>query len=401
MSEFINNSEERREKLKAIIKQIHNGLSLVEAKKIFKEQFESVSTDEITKMEQSLMEEGMPIEEVQRLCDVHSAVFEGSISDIHKPSEITEIPGHPIKVFLDENKRLEVLLQEEVKPFINKYDKTSHLMLRIGIERLQEISKHYARKENLFFPGIEKRGLTSIPKVMWGVDNDIRNLLKTCKNELDQIRDDYSETHDLLQTAITKVEDMIMKENQILTPLLLEKLSLYDWILADEGSDEIGYFLEAPTESWSKKEKLQPSEELGTLNGEIKFDAGFLSRIEANAILNTVPVDMTFVDKDDKVKYFTQGTERIFDRPKTVLGRHVSMCHPPQSVHIVNAILDSFKSGKKEYEDFYINLGPMFVYIRYFAVRGEQNEYLGCLEVTQNIKPIRELQGEKRLLDQS
>jgi len=190
-----------------------------------------------------------------------------------------------------------------------------------------------------------------------------------------------------------------MKENQILTPLLLEKLSLYDWILADEGSAEIGYFLEAPTESWSKKESTKVQENVVLSNDDIQFDAGILSRIEANALLNTLPLDMTFVDKDDKVKYFSQGTERIFDRPKTVLGRHVSMCHPPQSVHVVTEILDSFKSGEKEYEDFYINLGPMFVYIRYFAVRGEKNEYLGCLEVTQNIKPIRELQGEKRLLE--
>ena len=82
------------------------------------------------------------------------------------------------------NKKIEELLAKEVKPFLHKYDKTSHLMLRIGIERLLEISKHYSRKENLFFPGIEKRGLTSIPKVMWGVDNDIRNMLKNVKKQL-------------------------------------------------------------------------------------------------------------------------------------------------------------------------------------------------------------------------
>jgi len=399
MSEIINNSETRKEQLKAIIKQIHNGMNLADAKKLFKSQFDTVSTDEITKMEQSLMEEGMPIEEVQKLCDVHSAVFEGSISDIHKQNDKTEIPGHPIKVFLDENIRLEHLLLEEVRPYIKKYDKTSHLMLRIGIERLQEISKHYSRKENLFFPGIEKRGLTSIPKVMWGVDNEIRESLKKIKKGLDEIREDYSSLHTDLVHVLNRVADMIMKENQILTPLLLEKLSLYDWILADEGSDEIGYFLDAPVESWSKKETKEENQESETLNGLIKFDAGFLSQIEVNAMLNTLPLDMTFVDKDDKVKYFTQGTERIFDRPKTVLGRDVSMCHPPQSVHVVTDILNSFKSGEKEYEDFYINMGPMFVYIRYFAVKGKDKEYLGCLEITQNIKPIRELQGEKRLLD--
>ncbi len=399
MSEFINNSEQRKAQLKKIIKDIHNGLSLEDAKKVFKEQFDEVSTEEITTMEQELIEEGMPIEEVQNLCDVHSAIFEGSISEIHQQKEKTQIEGHPLKVFLDENNMLEKVLKEEVKPFIRKFDKTSHLMLRIGIERVMEISKHYARKENLFFPGLEKREITSIPKVMWGVDNQIRDMLKEIKNDLDSVEIDYDKTHTLLVHTVNKIEDMIMKENQILTPLLLEKLSLYDWILADEGSDEIGYFLEKPTKSWSKKQPTNVETVEDEQIGEISFDAGKLTQPEVNAILNTVPLDMTFVDKNNKVKYFTQGKERIFDRPKTVLGRDVSMCHPPQSVHIVDTIMDSFKNNEKDYEDFWIQMGPMFVYIRYFAVRDKDGEYLGTLEVTQNIKPIRDLEGEKRLLN--
>jgi|LGVF01.2.fsa_nt_gb DUF438 domain-containing protein len=400
MSELINNNEIRKEKLKAIIKQIHKGMPLEEAKKLFQEEFESVTTEEIVSMEHSLLEEGMPLEEVQKLCDVHAAVFDGSISDIHRSQEKTEIPGHPAKVFLDENDALQKLLAEELKPYMGKYDKTSHLMLRIAVERLCEIANHYSRKENLFFPALEKRDITSIPKVMWGVDNEIRGMLKDIKKELDTVIDNYEETHSKLQTVVTKVEDMIIKENNILIPLLLEKISLYDWVLADEGSNEIGYFLDAPTESWTKKDdiKLDEDEELLS-NSEIKFDAGKLNVTEINAILNTVPLDMTFVDKDDQVKYFTQGKERIFDRPRTVLGRNVNMCHPPQSVHIVEEIVNSFKNGEKDHEDFYIQMGKMFVYIRYYAVRDKDGSYLGTLEVTQDIKPIRDLEGEKRLLD--
>lgn len=394
MSELINN---RQELLKNIIKEIHNGMPLEEAKALFKRDFETVTTEEITSMEHSLIEEGMSIEEVQGLCDVHASVFDGSISDIHSTKDQTMIPGHPTKVFIEENKKIMDVIDNEIKPFIGKLDRSSHLMIRIGVERLLEIDKHYKRKENLFFPGLEKRGITSIPKVMWGVDDEIRKSLKAIKNSLDTVDSDTIATHKDLEIALERTVDMVTKENNILIPMLLDKLSLYDWILADEGSDEIGYFLDAPKESWtSKKETVEEQKEI--VDGEIPFDAGTLTNIEINAIMNTVPVDMTFVDKNGNVKYFTQGKERIFDRPHTVLGRHVNMCHPPQSVHVVEEIVESFKSGKKDNEDFWIQMGPMFVHIRYFAVRDKEGNFLGTLEVSQNIKPIRDLEGEKRLI---
>lgn len=396
MSEMINN---RQEQLKKLIKQIHNGLSLEKAKVQFKEEFGTVTTEKITSMEHSLIEEGMPLEEVQGLCDVHAAVFEGSISDIHKAKDITDIPGHPSAVLREENKRIQQLLDEEIKPYINQLDKTSLLMLTIGFERLSEIGNHYSRKENLLFPGLEKRGVTSIPKVMWGVDNQIRSSIKEIISTLRQDGFNHKELTYLVKVTITKIEDMIMKEDNILLPLLSDTLSLYDWILADEGSDEIGYFLEAPKVRWNNVDKDPIIKEEQENLDKIGFDAGFLSQIEVNAILNTVPFDMTFIDAEGHVKYFTQGKERIFDRPKTIIGRHVNMCHPPQSVHVVDEIVNSFKSNKKDHEDFWIDFNKMFVHIRYYAVRDENGTYLGTLEVTQDIKPIRDLTGEKRLVE--
>lgn len=397
MSEFINN---RQEQLKNLIKEIHNGLELNKAKKIFKEKFGTISTEEITSMEHSLIEGGMPVEEVQKLCDVHAAVFEGSITDIHRSKDITDVPGHPANVLLEENKRIQTLVDEEIKPYYDKQDKTSLLMIRIGFERLSEIGKHYSRKENLFFPGLEKRGVTSIPKVMWGVDNQIRESIKNIISTVMEPNLDYQELLSLIKITVTRVEDMIMKENNILLPLLSDTLSLYDWILADDGSQEIGYFLEAPKASWKKgqtSEEETQDEEINDSN-EVRFDAGTLLPEEINAILNTIPFDMTYIDKSGHVKYFTQGEERIFDRPKTIIGRHVSMCHPPQSVHIVDAIVTSFKNGEKDHEDFWIDFKKMFVHIRYYAIRDKNGEYLGTLEVTQDIKPIKDLQGEKRLM---
>jgi DUF438 domain-containing protein len=351
----------------------------------------------------------MPIEHVQKLCDVHAAVFDGAIADIHKATDLTSIHGHPAQVFRAENDDIETLLNVEIRPYLGSYGDTNRLMLTIALERLGEISNHYSRKENLFFPGLEKRGVDSIPKVMWGVDNDIRKLIKTSKALLEDPDSDATELDNSLRLMVEKVEDMITKENNILLPLLIDTLSLYDWILADEGSDEIGYFLNPPAKRWAdvqedgglKRIDLDNEVEprVPTKESDVVFDAGRLSPTEINAIFNTMPFDMTFVDKDGHVKYFTQGTERIFERPKTILGRHVNMCHPPQSVHVVEEIVRRFESGEADHEDFWIRMKNLFVHIRYYAIRDADGAFLGTLEVTQNIQPLRDLQGEKRLLD--
>ena len=402
MSEFINNVEHRQRLLKDIIKSLHDGKNLEDAKKEFKKHFNEVSTAEISMMEQALIKEGMAIEEVQNLCDVHAAVFEGSISDIHPTKDHTKVKGHPVQVFIAENERIEKLIQEEIEPYLTQTGKTAELMLRVGYDRLSEINKHYARKEYLFFPNLEKKGIDAPPKVMWAVDDEIRSEIKTILNDLSSVDHNLEITKVNIANNLKKIRDMIFKENNILLPLLIETLAFFDWVIVDSSSDEIGYFIEAPKQKWTDKKNTDPVEEIKTVKekvtGEVSFDAGSLQPEVLNQLLNTLPFDMTFVDSEGYVKYFTQGKERIFDRPLTIVGRHVSMCHPPASVHIVEEIIESFRSGRKDHEDFWIKIKDMFIHIRYFAVRSKEGSYLGTLEVTQNIKPIVELQGEKRLV---
>lgn len=399
MSEFINN---RQEKLKKIIKSLHSGASLEDAKALFKADFDEVTTAEVSQMEQALIKEGMQVDEIQKLCDVHAAVFEGSISDIHSFGDHTKIKGHPVQVFFEENARIETLISEEIEPYLTQSGKTAELMLRVGYDRLKQIHNHYARKEYLMFPKLEKNGITAPPKVMWGVDDEIRAEIKEITRQLGEIEHDETQVKSLIKANILRIRDMIFKENNILMPLLLENMNFFDWVIVDSSSDEIGWFLDKPKESWKQerpKDVNEPIPPKANPNiGSVPFDAGSLTFEEVNHMLNVLPFDMTFVDKDGFVKYFTQGKERIFDRPKTIIGRHVSMCHPPASVHIVEEIVESFRSGRKDNEDFWIKLKDMFVYIRYFAVRDHQNNYLGTLEITQNIKPIRDLEGEKRLV---
>lgn len=405
MSEFINNTEHRQQLLKKIIKGLHDGQDLEEAKIEFKKHFNEVSTAEISMMEQALIKEGMAVEEVQNLCDVHAAVFDGSISDIHPTKDHTKVKGHPVQVFLEENQHIEKLIQDEIEPYLTQSGKTAELMLRIGFERLSEIHKHYARKEYLFFPHLEKKGIDAPPKVMWAKDDETRAEIKAVLIELSKIDHDEAKTKDMMKQAIHNVREMIFKEDNILMPLLLEELSFFDWVMIDSATEEIGYFINPPKYKWTDKinteNELEEKQVKEIIKGEVAFDAGSLSPEVLNAMLNTLPLDMTFVDHEGHVKYFTQGKERIFDRPITIIGRHVSMCHPPASVHVVEDIVESFRSGKKDNEDFWIRMKDLFVYIRYFAVRSKTGEYLGTLEVTQNIKPITELEGEKRLVSKN
>ena len=185
--------------------------------------------------------------------------------------------------------------------------------------------------------------------------------------------------------------------------MVLDTLSEDEWVKIAEESGEIGYCLIEPQGTWKPVrinvgEKVKDEGEQPSNNRYVKFDAGILLPEEINAMLNTLPIDITFVDKDGAVKYFSQGKERIFVRTKTIIAREVKNCHPPASVHIVEKIVEDLKSGKKDYEDFWIKMGDKYVFIRYFAVRNENGEYLGAMEVTQNIKPIQEITGEKRLM---
>jgi len=401
MSEFINNQSQKRQALlKSLIKDLHDGKDFEAVKKEFQDHFSEVSTEEITQMEQALMSEGLPVEEVQRLCSVHASVFGGSINDIHGKQEFIDTPGHPLQVLSEENSRIEALIKDEIEPYLDQEGNMAILMLRVGFDRLKEIEKHYARKEQLFFPYLEKKGITGPPQVMWGVDDEIRGMIKTIRKQLDQEHTNVSDVLDLIKEALHEIKEMVFKEENILLPLLAEKLNLYNFIKIEESSDEIGYFLESPTIKWNQETPLEEAVEDDHPNdGEVRFDAGSLTFEEVNAMLNTLPLDMTYVDKDGFVKYFTQGKERIFDRPHTILGRHVNMCHPPASVHVVEKIVKSFESGEKDVEDFWINMRGKMIHIRYFAVRNKEGAFLGTLEMTMDITGIRALEGEKRLLD--
>lgn len=407
MSELINNREYRQEMLKEMIHDLHAGKSVEDVKERFRDLLDNVGATEISAMEQALIEEGMPAEEIKRLCDVHTAVFRDTLNEQQAPETL---PGHPVDTFKRENAALrDVIAQTEktVSGIVTAgtgEDITADLASwRKQHEKLLTLEKHFSRKENILFPYLEKNGITGPPTVMWSLHDDIRKELKKISsllNETDRLADKRitRDITDLVLPTLNTIKELFYKEENILFPMCMETLSPDEWQEIYDQSDDIGYALFEPGRDWSaagtKTRKGNVSD-----TGLLALDTGVLSLKQLNCMLKTMPVDMTFVDKDDVVRYFSSGKERIFARTPAIIGRKVQFCHPPDSVHVVEQIVDDFKNNSRESAEFWLQMNGMFVYIRYFPVRDDNGNYLGVLEVTQNVNHIRALKGEKRILD--
>ncbi len=401
MSELINNREHRQELLKEIIKELHQGKSVQEVKDKFASVIEGTSPVEISQMEVALVKEGLPIEEIQYLCDVHAEVFKGTLEEIHHPDQV---PGHPVFTFKKENEAISKLIDEDLKAHLDvfiKDDSKENIIGLIGsINLLWDIDKHYSRKENLIFPYLEKYGVTAPPKVMWGVDDEVRAKLKEIKLSLKNYTGNKDKLAEDINKATHQIKEMIFKEESILFPMALETLTEDEWISIYHDSDEIGFAIISPEKEWKLKrvDLVKEEKESISKDGAIRFETGILTHKELNFLLNNIPGDFTFVDKDNIVKYFSNSKDRFFARTKAIIGRTVENCHPPASVHVVESIVNDFKSGKKDKESFWISMGDKFVLIQYFAIRDENGDYIGTLEFSQDVSEIRSLEGEKRLL---
>jgi PAS domain S-box-containing protein len=405
MSESINNSGDRKALLKHMILQLHEGIAPEDVRKQLVKLLSKIPYNEVVEVEQELIAEGLPETEVLRLCDVHTEALEGHI-DL-SGMKIAP-PGHPVDTFKKENQELRKVIAKLQELFEN----AEELYRTVGAESynnrvkglfnsLMDVDKHYRRKENLLFPFLERYGITGPPKVMWGKHDETRDLLKNALRALDlpaATADQMKLKTDLhLRQAAKAISDMIMKEEEILLPMTLDKLTESDWYEIYRQTNEIGYCLYDPDVEW-KPEGITPVQ-TGRAEGDaVKLPSGSFTVSELLALLNTMPVDITFVDKNDRVKYFSQGKERIFDRNRAIIGRDVRMCHPPSSVHVVEKILNDFKSGNETTAAFWIQMQGRFIHIEYFALRDPDGNYLGVLEVSQDLTEKRSLQGEQRIL---
>ncbi len=406
MSELLDSAKKRKELLKHMILQLHEGQAPLAVRKQLIQLLGKVPYNDVVEVEQELISEGLPQEEVLKLCDIHTAALDGIID---KKEEKTAPPGHPVHTFKEENRALLREIQALEKLYAKVMEakdgenvKDMFDELRHHFNALMDVEKHYLRKENLLFPFLEKHGVTGPPTVMWGKHDEARELLKCAIETLgatDRMTLEEAEAvvNLALRPASKAVDDMIGKEEEILFPMCLDTLTDEEWIEIERQSIEYGFCLYDPKDKW-EPEGIKTEGRVSEEAGKIQLPSGSFNLSELNALLNTIPFDLTFVDRNDRVRYFTQGKERIFARSRAILGRMVQQCHPPSSVHVVEKILDDFKKGQQDHAAFWINLKERFIHIEYFALQDEDGEYLGTLEVSQDLTDKRKLKGEQRLL---
>ncbi len=400
-------SDKRKQKLKEMIKKLHDGAPPEQVKEQFKQVIAGIDSEDIARVEEELIKEGMPREEIRRLCDVHLLVFKEALQGEKRLAP----PDHPVGILMEEHR---ILLQyaESLMRVLRELTKADQSGLMAGqtehvdhiVKHFKDSEKHYLREENVLFPYIEKHGVTEPPKIMWMEHDEIRRI----KKSLYALADDrkgvpVAEWAMRLQPEAKKLADMLAshfnKENNVLFPTAMKLFSEGEWEAVRKEFDEIGYCCFTPPRGVAKvaaKPEKAPADAVSA--GEVTFRTGKLTVEELTAILNALPVDISFVGKDDTVRYFSDNRDRIFVRTTAVLGLKVQQCHPQKSVDRVEQILHDFREGRRENAEFWINIGGRMVYIRYFPVRSPGGEYLGCLEVTQDITEVRKLEGEKRLL---
>ncbi|GAB4253304.1 MAG: DUF438 domain-containing protein [Thermoleophilia bacterium] len=415
----------RQEILKGIIRDLHAGAPKEEIKNRFAELIQEVEPGEIAAMEQALIAEGMPADEIQSLCDVHVSVFKDSLDTaVTMPEDLPA--GHPVDTFLKENRlaadataslhcRLDELAAAE-----GAAQTAVVQAIAAELESLMQIDKHYLRKENQLFPVLEDHGITGPSQVMWGIHDEIRSGLKQARSAAAE--GDADRLKELIPALLQQIEDMIYKEEKILLPVSLERFSDAEWARVREGEEEIGY-------AWLRPEDVpQPApsgrtDEArltrlgaamggpatgeaamgeastgGAATGNLPLTTGAVPLDRIDLLLRNLPFDLTYVDENDEVRYYSEG-DRVFPRSPGVIGRKVENCHPPKSVEVVKRIVEEFRNGRRDKAEFWIQLHERFIHIRYFAVRDDSGTYRGVLEVVQDLTELRRLEGERRLLD--
>lgn len=408
MSELINNQQVRIQTLKEVILHLHRGEAPEAVRERLKALVSEVDASEIAAMEQQLMAEGMSHEEVKSMCDLHADVLKDVMAEPRAAKRLPE--GHPVEQFQLENRALSAALQTarlRVASLASVADavvpRTERLDVLEAFQPLMDVEKHYRRKEQLVFSVLERHGNSGPSKVMWAKDDEVRELLKAA---ILALREDALTGADLkllqdtvLDPALTALEGMIFKEENILFPMILGLFTEEEWGEIFTQSPEYGWCLVEPGTEYQPPAAKVVRDALQLPPAKaVQFPSGALSFEQLLGIFNNLPVDLTFVDAEDRVAFFSEGPDRVFERSRAIVGRAVQNCHPPKSVHIVEKILADFKSGQQQVAEFWIQMQGKFIHIRYFAVRDGAGAYLGTLEVTQDLTRLRALQGDRRLL---
>lgn len=413
MSEYINNNAARIDSLFQFCLDLikgKNGKELIEA---HQEAIDHLCPNDIIQVVHKLVEEDLAMDDLKIGINKSLNVFHNAIISHEKP-EVDS--NHFLGILMQENRELEKRLGE-IKPLVKSFNKAETeddlkrdlREIHSRIEEFAEFEKHYSRKENIFFPYFENQ----YPEykclgVMWSIHDDIRRLRKELLQALATEQSDLKLINKLIGDLFFLKYTIIFREEYLLFPVALNAVSSDLWDEMNQQSLEVGFsFIDPPVFTSDRKSKKSKSfsfegkeldaKQLG--NTLLNFDTGLMTLDQAMMLLNHLPVDITMIDENDRVRFFSNPKDRFFTRSRAIIGRTVQNCHPPESVHIVDELLKAFKSGAKDSEPFWIQMQGRFILIQYFALRDDEGNYKGCIEVSQDLTDLKNLEGEKRLME--
>lgn len=397
MSELI---ESRNEKLEQLYQFSHrlidgeDGKMLIET---YRQAIEAVNATEAMQVFDRLLQSGYPVEKVKANVGKIINVFYKSLNAVawEQPGK-----GHFLHYLMQENREVEKLIAE-VRPYIKALLKPEKFTSEASLQKLKDFVNevrhyelHYIKKENILFPFLEKTfNQHRCLQLMWSFHDDYRKSLRALEGILQSETPDVGAINAELGKLFFVIMPIIFREEQIVFPVALRAIPDKGWHDMLMQSTEIGWCYGVSPEFGN------PLNETKVLEGRVDLGTGFLKPEQIILMLNHLPVDITYVDEHDEVCYFSGAKHRIFPRSKAIIGRKVQNCHPPESVHVVNEIVEAFRNGTKDHADFWIQMKGRFIHIRYFALRDESGNYKGTIEVSQDATEIRALGGQQRLLD--
>ena len=318
------------------------------------------------------------------------------------PEEIAKLPEwHPLNHYIKEIDLLQNIIWELRTV---KASEEPHVFFNL-FNKLTTIDKRFERKENQLFPYLEKRGWNGPSQNMWSFHDNLRDQIRLLRKSFEER--EFEKIDQNIHYLLDGINNLMAVEQTVLFPNALQILEEQDWRQMEKGEVEIGWMPECEPSPKEKPEYVHPSKDeqakdLTFLDEKsAHYDEGYMTVEQVNLLFRTIPVDITYVDENDKVIFYNRGEERVFPRSAGIIGREVKFCHPPKSVGKVLQILEAFRAGNKSEASFWINFKGRLIYIRYFAVRDDQKNYKGVVEMSQDITDIKDIDGEKRLLEWS
>lgn len=413
------------EALKRILKRLHEGESLEDLKRKFRDVLESISPSEIPLVEQELIREGVPVTELLRLCDLHVELLRDSL----RSRELKDVPrGHPIDLLSRENEHI-AKLARALSVYAGALEKAGSeeakkYLEAIGdvVTQLRRARLHYRKIQMLIFPYLERRGITAVPRVLWGREDQamvkLRSLSKLIKEGLNTPEKFSGSIAEKAQEISREIFELIFREEKILLPAVWALLSEGEWAAIHEIAGKMGYLVPIKEEWTPKAEPLLPYQVSGVMTseqierlpsefkfaalatltpdtykvkseGDLEFETGFLSKEEIEALFKYLPLEMTYADSEGRIRFFSQSAlGKGFVRTKTIIGRRFEFCHPPRLERMVKRVVDELKSGKSDFREYWTRLGDRIIRVLAIAVKDKSGSYLGSLELVEDLTDI-------------